>query len=148
MFREIIQTDNTTGFMFLRLSLGIVMFFHGAQKLLGWFGGPGYEKTVEIFTTNYGFPVAIAILIIFTEFIGSIGLFVGLFTRVAAVAIAVNIGVCAFMNHIQYGFFMNWLGKQAGEGYEYHILVLGICFALIVKGAGALSLDRLFSRED
>ncbi len=148
MFREIFQTDNTTGFMFLRLSLGIVMFFHGSQKLLGWFGGPGYEKTVEIFTTNYSFPAAIAILIIVTEFIGSIGLFVGLFTRVAAMAIAVNIGVCAFINHLQHGFFMNWFGKQAGEGYEYHILVLGICFALIVKGAGALSFDRLFSHKD
>ncbi|GBE00432.1 putative oxidoreductase MhqP [bacterium BMS3Abin07] len=148
MFREIFQTDNTTGFMFLRLSLGIVMFFHGAQKALGWFGGPGYEKTISIFTSQYGFPFVIAVLIIAIEFIGSIGLIVGFFTRIAAVAIAINIGVCAYLNHLQNGFFMNWFGKQAGEGYEYHILVLGICFALIVKGAGALSFDRLFSRKD
>lgn len=148
MFREIFQTDNTTGFMFLRLSLGIVMFFHGAQKLLGWFGGPGYEKTVEMFATNYGFPSFIAVLIIVVEFFGSIGLVVGLFTRVAAMAIAINIGICAYINHLRYGFFMNWFGKQAGEGYEYHILVLGICFALIVKGAGTFSFDRFFSRVD
>jgi putative oxidoreductase len=148
MFRELFQTDNTTGFMFLRLSLGIIMFFHGAQKLLGWFGGPGYEKTVEIFTINYGFPSVIAILVIVVEFFGSIGLIVGLLTRVAAMAIAIEIGICAYMNHLQNGFFMNWFGKQAGEGYEYHILVIGICFALIVKGAGALSFDRILSRKD
>lgn len=148
MFREIFQTDNTTGFMFLRLSLGIVMFFHGAQKALGWFGGPGLEKTIQIFTTSYHFPTAVAVLIIVVEFLGAIGLFIGLLTRIAATAIAVNIAVCAFLNHIHHGFFMNWFGKQAGEGYEYHILVIGICFALIVKGAGALSFDRLFSRKD
>jgi len=148
MFREIFQTDNTTGFMFLRLSLGVVMFFHGAQKALGWFGGPGYEKTIQMFTTSYQFPTAVAILIIAAEFLGAIGLVIGLFTRVAATVIAVNVAVCAFLNHIQHGFFMNWFGKQAGEGYEYHILVVGICFALIVKGAGTLSFDRLFSRKD
>jgi len=148
MFREIFQTDNTTGFMFLRLSLGVVMFFHGAQKALGWFGGMGYERTVEVFTSNYGFPVFVAVAVIATEFIGAIWLLIGLFTRIAATAVAVDVGVCAYLNHIQHGFFMNWFGTRAGEGYEYHVLVLGICFALIVKGAGALSFDRLFSIKD
>ena len=148
MLRDLFQTDNTTGFLFLRFSLGIVMFFHGAQKALGWFGGPGYEKTIEIFTTQYGFSAVVAILIIGVEFIGSIGLIIGFLTRLAALGIAVNIGICAIMNHVQHGFFMNWFGKQIGEGYEYHILVVGICFALIVKGAGTLSIDRLLSRND
>ncbi len=148
MVREIFQTDNTTGFLFLRLSLGIVMFFHGAQKALGWMGGPGFEKTIEFFAINYKFPAALATAVIVTEFAGSIMLVVGLLTRVAAAAIAVNIGVCAFLDHFEHGFFMNWFGTQGGEGYEYHILVLGMCFALIVKGAGTLSFDRLFSGKD
>lgn len=147
MLRELFRTDNTTGFLFLRFSLGIVIFFHGAQKALGWFGGPGYQKTLEIFTAQYGFPAVLVILIIAVEFLGSIGLMAGFLTRPAAAGIAVNIGICAYMNHLQHGFFMNWFGKQQGEGYEYHILVIGMCLALIVKGAGALSIDRLFGRE-
>ncbi|UCG77834.1 MAG: DoxX family protein [Nitrospirota bacterium] len=145
MLKEILQTDDTTGFMFLRLSLGIVMFFHGASKALGWFGGAGFEQTVEVFKTALGLPSFVVIMIIVVEFGGSIAIILGLLTRIASLGIAVNIGVCAYFNHLQHGFFMNWFGVQAGEGYEYHILVLGICFALIVKGAGAFSVDRIIS---
>lgn len=147
MIRELFETDNTTGFMFLRLSLAVVMFAHGAQKALGLFGGPGLDKTIEMFTSQYHFPMIVPLFVIAAEFLGSIGLVIGLLTRVAALAIAVDIGVCAVLNHIQNGFFMNWFGNQMAEGYEYHILVLGICLALMIKGAGALSVDRLLSRE-
>ncbi|MGE5892892.1 MAG: DoxX family protein [bacterium] len=146
MFRDLFETDNTTGFLFLRLALGIVMFAHGAQKALGLFGGPGYEKTLELFAAQFHFPAAVTMLVIAAEFLGSIGLILGFLTRLAALGITVNITVCAIMNHLQNGFFMNWFGKQAGEGYEYHILVLGMGLALMIKGAGALSIDRLLSK--
>jgi len=147
MFRDLFETDNTTGFMFLRLALGVVMFAHGAQKTLGWFGGAGFDQTVQMFTTQLSFPYPVSVVVIAAEFGGSILLILGLFTRIAALAITVNIAVCAVFNHIQYGFFMNWFGNQRGEGYEYHILVIGIGVALMIKGAGALSFDRLFSRK-
>lgn len=147
MFRDLFETDNTTGFMFLRLALGAVMFAHGAQKTLGWFGGAGFDQTVQMFSTQLSFPYPVAVAVIAAEFGGSILLIIGLFTRIAALAITVNIGVCGVFNHIQYGFFMNWFGNQKGEGYEYHILVIGIGVALMIKGAGALSFDRLFSRK-
>jgi len=147
MFRDLFETDNTTGFMFLRLALGAVMFAHGAQKTLGWFGGAGFDQTVQMFSTQLSFPYPVAVAVIAAEFGGSILLIIGLFTRIAALAITVNIGVCGVVNHIQYGFFMNWFGNQKGEGYEYHILVIGIGVALMIKGAGALSFDRLFSRK-
>lgn len=134
--------------MFLRLALGAVMFAHGAQKALGWFGGPGFDQSVQTFTTQFHFPYPIAIAIIAAEFGGSILLIIGLLTRIAALAITVNIAICAVFNHIQHGFFMNWFSNQKGEGYEYHILVIGIGIALMIKGAGALSFDRLFTRKE
>lgn len=147
MLRDLFDTDNTTGFMFLRIALGAVMFAHGAQKALGWFGGAGFDQTIQMFSTQLNFPSPVAMAIIAAEFGGSILLIIGFLTRLAALAITVNIGVCAILNHIQNGFFMNWFSNQKGEGYEYHILVIGIGVALMIKGAGALSFDRLFTRK-
>lgn len=145
MIRDLVETDDSTGLTYLRLSLGIVMFAHGAQKVLGWFGGPGYQRTISIFTNDYQFPQFVALFVIGAEFLGSIALISGCLTRIAALVITVNIAVCAVMNHIPHGFFMNWFGTQRGEGYEYHILVVGIGLALMIKGGGAFSVDRLLS---
>ena len=143
MFKALMRTNNNKGSIFLRLALGIVMFPHGAQKVLGWFGGPGYEKTIEMFTTKAHLPVWAVILLMITEFAGSLFLIAGLFTRVFALATGFAMAVCAYGNHIQNGFFMNWFGNQKGEGYEFHILVVGIALALTVLGGGAFSVDRL-----
>jgi len=147
MLKALLRTDNNKGSIFLRLALGIVMFPHGAQKVLGWFGGPGAEKTIEMFTTKAGFPVFAVILLMITEFLGSLCLVAGLFTRVFALAIGFAIALCAYGNHIQNGFFMNWMGNQKGEGFEFHILVVGIALALAVKGGGALSIDRMIAKK-
>lgn len=141
MLKALIRTDGSKGTIFLRLALGTVMFPHGAQKVLGLFGGPGYEKTIEMFTKLH-FPVYAVILLMITEFVGSLFVIAGFFTRVFALAIGASIGICAYMNHLQNGFFMNWMGNQKGEGFEFHILVIGIALALTVKGGGAFSVDR------
>ncbi len=138
----LLKTNPSMGPLYLRLALGIVMFAHGAQKVLGWFGGPGPEATITTFTQKLGFPLWMVILLFIIEFLGSLGLIVGFLTRVAALGIGIDLSVCAYLYHIQNGFFMNWFGQQTGEGYEYHILAVGICLALIVLGGGRLSLDR------
>ena len=131
----------------LRLTLAVVMFPHGAQKMLGWFGGHGFSASMGFLTGQAGLPWVIALLVIVAEFFGPIGLVLGLWSRLAALGIgAVMVGAVATV-HSQYGFFMNWAGTQAGEGIEYHLLVLGIVVALIIQGSGAVSIDRLLTRR-
>jgi len=117
---------------------------HGAQKTLGWFGGNGFRATMAYFTKS-GFPPALAFLAVMAEFLGPLGLAIGLLTRVAALSIAV-VMLVAITVHKRHGFFMNWLGTQEGEGVEYHLLALGVAVALIVNGAGAWSIDALIAR--
>jgi putative oxidoreductase len=92
-------------------------------------------------------PVAFAFLAIAAEFFGSLGLIAGFLTRIAGFGITCNMLVAITMVHAHNGFFMNWTGAQQGEGIEYHLLVLALTGLLMVKGAGALSLDRLLKRE-
>lgn len=143
----LIKTENDVAALFLRLFLGVVMFPHGAQKALGWYGGNGFSGTMGFFTTKMGIPYVLALLVIAAEFLGALGLIVGLFTRVAAFGVfSVMIGAI-YMVHWKFGFFMNWAGKNPGEGYEFHLLAIAIAFALMIKGGGALSVDRLISRD-
>ncbi len=128
--------------LILRLGLGIVMFPHGMQKLFGWFGGPGFAGAYHQFTEGMHIPVAIAVLVILAESLGSIGLIVGCLTRIAAFGILCNmIGAIALV-HWRNGFFMNWFGRQSGEGFEYHLLTIAISLALIIAGAGNWSIDK------
>jgi putative oxidoreductase len=125
-----------------RLALALVMFPHGAQKVLGWFGGYGFAGTHGFLTQQIGLPSLLATLVILIEFVAPLLLLAGLGTRLAAAGIgAVMIGAVATV-HAPHGFFMNWSGAQAGEGFEYHLLVLGLVAVLLVQGAGRLSLDR------
>jgi putative oxidoreductase len=146
--KTLLKTTDSVSLLVVRLALGIVMFPHGAQKVLGWFGGPGYSKTIEIFTVNYGFNTPLVLLLMAIEFLGSIGLIAGFFTRLSALGIGGAMAICAVMNHIQNGFFMNWFGNQKGEGIEFHILVAGISLALFIKGGGLFSMDRALARKD
>lgn len=145
MLNSLLKTRDDSASLVLRVMLGVVFFPHGAQKALGWFGGPGLEGTLTFFTHSMSIPYAFAVLAIAAEFLGSIGLIAGLLTRVAAFGIACNMVVAIVMVHFPNGFFMNWSGKQAGEGIEYHLLVIAIALALMIKGGGRWSLDRLFS---
>ena len=136
------QTDYSWAGLILRLTLGLVIFPHGAQKLLGWYGGYGFDGTLGFFTGKMGLPWLIAFLIIMGESFGSLGLLVGFLTRFSAASIGVIMLGAITLVHWPNGFFMNWFGKQAGEGYEYHMLVLGISIALTVIGAGRWSVDQ------
>jgi putative oxidoreductase len=142
MLRKLTATDDSTATTILRVVLGIVFFAHGAQKMLGWFGGYGFTGTMGFFTGALHIPAFFAFLAIAAEFFGGLGLILGLLTRVAAFGIAVNMLVAVIMVHSQFGFFANWTGAQKGEGYEYHLLALAICASLMIKGGGAVSVDR------
>ena len=113
--------------------------------MLGWFGGHGFKGTMAYFTKS-GFPPGLAFLAVMAEFLGPIGLAVGLLTRVAALGIGVVMLVAMLTVHRQHGFFMNWFGNQSGEGYEYHVLALGVAAALVIGGAGRWSVDALIAR--
>jgi putative oxidoreductase len=139
------QTDGSIVPLVLRLTLAIVIFPHGAQKALGWFGGYGFSGTMGYFKSQ-GIPTAFGLLAIAAELLGSLGVAVGLLTRVAAFGIACVMLAAIFTVHRKVGFFMNWSGTQKGEGYEYHLLALGIALALILGGAGRWSLDALIAR--
>src|SRR3989475_8868410 len=145
MFRKLITTDDNPATLILRLVLGVVFFAHGAQKLLGWFGGPGFSGTMGMFTGYLHIPVPLAFLAIAAEFLGGLGLILGFLTRIAAFGIAVNMLVAIAMVHGAFGFFMNWSGAQKGEGFEYHLLVLALTAFLMIRGAGAFSVDRVLS---
>ena len=136
----LLQTDSGVVGFILRITLAVVMFPHGAQKVLGWFGGHGFRGTVKYFTDS-GIPAVFARLAIAAEFLGSLGLAVGLLTRIAAFGIACVMLVAIVTVHWPNGFFMNWYGNQKGEGFEYHLLASGIAITVIIVGAGACSLD-------
>ena len=143
--RKILSTSNDFALTIARLALGIVFFAHGAQKMLGWFGGYGFNGTMGFFTQQMHIPAVFAFLAICAEFFGGLGLIVGFLSRVAAFGILCNMLVAVATVHIHYGFFMNWTGQQKGEGFEFHILALALLLVVMVKGAGALSIDRALS---
>jgi putative oxidoreductase len=147
MFKKLVATDNDYATTFLRLVLGVIFFAHGAQKMLGWFGGYGYSGTMGFFTGVMHIPAPFAFLAIAAEFFGSVGLILGFLTRIAGFGILLNMLVAIAMVHHQFGFFMNWTGLQKGEGYEYHLLVLALAIFLMIRGGGAVSVDRLLSAE-
>src|SRR5258708_10848664 len=135
MFRRLYATDDDTATAILRLVLGIVFFAHGAQKMLGWFGGFGFTPTMNAFTSMMHIPAPLAFLAIAAEFFGGIGLILGFLTRIAAFGITVNMLVAIATLHLPFGFFMNWSGTQKGEGFEYHLLTLAVTPFLIIRGA-------------
>ena len=143
--RKILSTSNDFILTLVRLVLGVVFFAHGAQKMLGWFGGYGFHGTMGFFTAKMGIPAPLAFLAICAEFFGGLGLIVGLLSRIAAFGITVNMLVAIATVHAANGFFMNWTGQQKGEGFEYHLLAIAMGLAIVIRGAGAFSLDRLLS---
>jgi putative oxidoreductase len=145
MFRKLIGTDNDAATAILRLVLGIVFFAHGAQKMLGWFGGYGFTGTMGFFTGMLHIPAVFAFLAIAAEFFGGLGLIFGFLTRIAAFGVFVNMLVAVVLVHRHFGFFMNWAGNQKGEGFEYHLLALAVTVFLMIRGAGAFSIDGLLS---
>jgi len=148
MLSKIIRTSDDKVLTVLRLALAIVVFPHGAQKVLGWFGGFGPSGTYGFLTQQMHIPAVLAILVFAAEFLGPIGLFVGFLSRIAAFGIAVDFAVALFMVHLPNGFFMNWSGQQKGEGIEFFFLAIGIAIAIMIGGSGAWSVDRALTTRN
>jgi putative oxidoreductase len=146
MFR-LLGTDRSATLFAQRVTLGLVMFPHGAQKLLGWFGGYGLSATMNYLTSAEHVAAPFALLVVIAESFGALALVSGLLTRVAAAGVSAVMLGAIFLVHLPNGFFMNWFGNQAGEGFEYHLLALGLSVPLIVRGAGAWSLDAIIDKK-
>jgi putative oxidoreductase len=140
------QTNADWAGLVARLVLGLVILPHGAQKLLGWFGGYGFKATMGYFTQNLRIPYPFALLAIAAEFFGGLALIAGLFGRVAALGVGVVMIVAALKVHQPHGFFMNWLGNQKGEGYEFHLLAAALALVVLIGGSGAWSLDQVIAQ--
>lgn len=147
MIKKLLKTSDDYGLTLLRLVLGIVFFAHGAQKVLGWWGGYGFAGTMGFFTGTMGIPAPLAFLAIMAEFLGGLGLIAGAVSRVAAFGIFNVMAVAVLKVHLPFGLFMNWSGGQKGEGFEYHLLAMAIAAALVFRGGGALSLDGLLAKR-
>ena len=145
MFKKLMSTSEDVALTTLRLVLGVVFFAHGSQKLLGWFGGFGFHGTMGFFE-QLGLPAVVAALLIVGEFLASLGLITGTLTRIAALGVAAIMIGAIFLVHLPNGFFMNWLGSQKGEGYEFHLLALAMAAALLLRGGGAFSVDRTLTK--
>lgn len=151
MARSLLARVTTTGAdvgpLVARVALGVAIFPHGAQKVLGWFGGYGLAGTMGFFTGQLHIPAVFAALAIAAEFLGAIGLVVGGLSRIAAFGVAVTMAVAALMVHAQHGFFINWTGTQSGNGVEYQLLAIGLAFVVMLEGGGAYSVDRLVGQR-
>lgn len=139
----IFSTDDGAAGLILRLTLALIMFPHGAQKMFGAFGGYGFSATMQYFTINLKLPWLLSLAIILIEFLCPIGFILGLASRISAILLlTIMVGAIAMINY-KNGFFMNWFNQQPGEGFEYHLIVIGMCIALLVTGSGKYSVDRL-----
>lgn len=146
MSLKLFETKNDVAPLVLRVLLGILLLPHCMQKLFGWFGGEGYSGTMEFFTGSMGFPAMLASLYMLAEPLACMGLISGFMTRIAAFFIAVEMAMDVAMIHVSYGFFMNWNGDKGGEGIEYHLLVIVITVALMLRGGGKWSVDSAISK--
>jgi putative oxidoreductase len=147
IMKKIFQTNESNASTIIRIVLGLILFPHGAQKMLGWFGGYGFNGTMGFLTGTAGLPWIMAFLVIAIEFFGAIALIVGFATRIVAVGIiSLFTGIIA-TSHLQNGFFMNWYGNLKGEGYEFHLLIIGMAIALLVNGAGKWSVDYALQKK-
>jgi len=146
--KKFLATDQQSwSLLIVRLALGFVILPHGMQKALGMFGGYGFAGTVGFFQ-SMGMPFIIGTLVILAEFIGSIGVIIGLGTRFMAASILLTMsGAMILGGHLNNGFFMNWFGMQKGEGVEYFVLVIGLALAAVIGGSGKFSFDNLVSKQ-
>jgi len=145
MMHKFFATENLVAPLLIRVALGAVMLPHGAQKALGMFGGGGFTATVQGMSQGMGIPSVFVMLIIASEFLGSMGLILGVATRFCAFGTFSVMTGAIFMVHLPNGFFMNWFGNQAGEGFEFHLLAAGMALALMVAGGGKWSVDRFIA---
>jgi putative oxidoreductase len=140
---ELFQTNRDWVVTIVRVVLGVVLFAHGAQKLLGWYAGQGFRNTLQAFN-HLKVPASVAVVVIFAECFGGLGLIVGLLSRLAALGVLGTMVGAVVLVHYRYGLFMNWTGDKRAHGFEYHLLAIALALVVLVKGGGALSLDYAF----
>jgi putative oxidoreductase len=145
--RHLIATTGDKAASLARVALGLILFPHGAQHALGWFGGHGFGGTFGWMTRTLGFPAPLAALAIVTELLAPLALVLGLGSRLAAAGLF-GLMVGAIKTHAANGFFMNWFGAQpaGSEGFEYHLLVMAVAAVVMIKGGGTASVDRAITR--
>jgi putative oxidoreductase len=135
--QQIHQSQN----IFIRFTIALVMWPHGAQLFLGWFGGGGLQSSLSFLTEGAGLPFFLALLVIFVLFFGTFFILIGFLTRLMSAILFVVVVGMIFSGHLEHGFFMNWTGAQTGEGFEFHLLILGMCVFLTISGAAHYSVD-------
>ena len=140
---DLLATNSDWTLTAMRMTLGVVFFAHGTQKVLGWFGGSGLRETLRTMHDHLRLPMPIGFLAVMSEFLGGAGLIAGLLSRVAAIGICVTMLSAIAMVHGRNGLFLNWFGDRKGHGIEYHLLAMALAIAIVVRGSGAASLDRL-----
>lgn len=136
-------TNHFTG-LILRFTLALVILPHGCQLLFGWFGGNGFARTMQYFIEVEKLPWLIGFMVIMLQSVGAVFILLGIASRLMAIGTIIMFSGMIITSHAEYGFFMNWFGTQNGEGYEYHLLVIGLALTLLVSGSGKLSVDRVF----
>jgi putative oxidoreductase len=140
---QVFATYGSWSHLVVRLGLGVVFFAHGAQKVLGWFGGPGLRGTINGFK-GMGIPPAAAAFAAFIEFLGGLAMLTGFLARPAALGLIVVMVVAVAKVHAPNGFFLNWFGTPGkGHGYEFNLALIAMALSILIGGAGALSIDRL-----
>jgi putative oxidoreductase len=138
------STSTSTSLFIVRVVLGVIFFAHGAQKVFGWFGGPGLRGLVSYFRQSLGVPAPLTVLAALTELFGGLAMIVGLLVRPAAVGLIVVMLVAIATVHWRNGFFLNWsLEPGKGHGFEMNLALIGMALAVLVGGGGAFSIDRL-----
>lgn len=142
MKNKIFNTNNDLTGLIARLTLALILFPHGAQKMLEMFGGYGFTGTMGYFTGTLHLPWIIGFLVIIIEFVGALFLIVGFASRIWSVLIIVLFIGIIFTSHLENGFFMNWFGNQKGEGYEFHLLVIGLSLVILANGSGKYAIDE------
>jgi len=131
--------------LMVRILLGVVIGAHGGQKLFGWFGGYGFDGSIEYFINVIGLPYVLGLLIILAESLGMVALMFGLFSRVMAGSMIVIMTGALITVHGQFGFFMDWFGTQGGEGIEFDLLVIALSLVVVFNGGGVYSLDHFLN---
>ena len=147
MLKRLMRTDDSVGLFLVRVFLGLVMFPHGAQKLLGWFGGHGPAWTMDFFTERLGVPAVLVVLVIIAESFGALGLILGFLGRISAFGILCVMLGAIYTIHLKNGFFMDWYNTGQGEGFEYHLLAIGMSIAVMAQGSGRFSIDRWLTKR-
>jgi putative oxidoreductase len=137
-----LATDGTAP-VIARLALAVVLFPHGAQHALGWFGGYGFSGTLGWMTGTLSFPAPLAALGIVSELLAPVALLAGVGGRLAG-ALLFSLMAFAASTHLDNGFFMNWFGTlpTGAEGFEYHLLAMALALVVVIAGSGRFSVDR------